>query len=72
LCLLCFNVDIENVYVCVSACFILVLQNDEERDVATLSFLFKVEADLLPAGTGKLSCKAEREISGGFLSTAFY
>lgn len=41
-----------------SACFILVLQNDEERDVAILSFLFKVQADLLPAGTGKLSCKA--------------
>lgn len=48
------------------------LQNDEEGDVATLSFLFKVQADLLPAGTGKLSCKAEGEIGGGFLSTAFY
>lgn len=41
-----------------SVCFILVLQNDEERDVATQSFLFKVQADLLPAGTGKLSRKA--------------
>lgn len=35
------------------------LQNDEEGDIATLSFLFKVQHDLLPAGSGKLSCQAQ-------------
>lgn len=31
----------------------------EEGDVATLSFLFKVQSDVLPTGTGKLSCQAQ-------------
>lgn len=54
-----FSVDKKCACICLSAWFILVLQNGEEGDVATLRFLFKVQSDLLPAGTGELLCQAQ-------------